>query len=105
MDTRTGPTLELLMARRERIRSLCRKYGVRSLQVFGSIARGEGGEGSDVDLLVRFSRPVGLFHLIRLERELSEVLGVPVDLVTERALSPYIRAQVLAASQVVYEGS
>jgi len=104
MDTRTGPTLDLLMAHRERIRFLCRKYGVRSLQVFGSVARGEGREGSDVDLLVRFSRPVGLLHLIRLERELSEVLGVPVDLVTEGALSPYIRARVLAGSQVVYEG-
>ena len=105
MDTRTGPTLDLLMAHREQIRSLCRKYGVRSLQVFGSVARGEGEEGSDVDLLVRFSRPVGLLHLVRLERELSEVLGVRVDLVTERALSPYIRVQVKAGSQVVYEGS
>ena len=100
-----SPTVELLMAHRDRISSLCRQYSVSSLQLFGSVARGEGTAGSDVDLLVRFSRPVGLFHLLRLERELSQMLGVPVDLVTERALSPYIREQVLAATQVVYEGS
>ena len=105
MHTRDAPTLDLLMAHQEQIRALCRKYGVRSLQVFGSVARGEGKEGSDVDLLVRFSRPVSLLHLIRLERELSEVLGARVDLVTERALSPYIRAQVIAASRVVYESA
>ena len=105
MNTQTGPTLDLLMAHQERIRSLCRRYDVYSLQVFGSVARGVGKEGSDVDLLVRFSRPVGLLHLIRFERELGEVLGSPVDLVTERALSPYIRTQVLAESRVVYESS
>ncbi len=105
MHTQDAPSLDLLMAHQEQIRALCRKYGVRSLQAFGSVVRGEGKEGSDIDLLVRFSRQVSLLHLIRLERELSEVLGVRVDLVTERALSPYIRAQVIAASQVVYEGA
>ncbi len=56
-------------------------------------------------MLVRFGRPVGLLHLVRLERELSELLGVPVDLVTEKALSPYIRSQVLSSARVLYEYS
>ncbi len=97
------PKLELLSAHREQIARLCRRYDVRSLKVFGSVARREAEPGSDVDLLVSFSRPVGLLHLVRLERELSDVLGVPVDLVTEKALSPYIRARVLADAKVVYE--
>jgi len=55
--------------------------GVRSLDMFGSVARGEAGPDSDVDLLVDFDKPIGLFHFFRVQRRLEEVLGCPVDLV------------------------
>ncbi|NPA27189.1 MAG: nucleotidyltransferase family protein [Chloroflexi bacterium] len=87
------------------IQELCRRYGVRSLRVFGSAARGTANSTSDIDLLVQFSRPVGLLHLVRLQRELTEVLGRPVDLVTEKALSPYIRPRALAEAQIIYESA
>jgi len=74
------------------------------MKVFGSVARGEAKAGSDVDIVVQFLRPTGLLQLVQLEHELSELLGVPVDLVTERALSPYIRSEVLSTAQVFYEG-
>ena len=87
----------------EAIAEICQRYHVRSLRIFGSVARGTAKRGSDVDVLVEFARPASLLDLVRLQRELSEVLGQPVDLVTEKALSPYIRPQVVSEAQVVYE--
>ena len=70
--------------------------GVRSLYLFGSTARGQEQPDSDVDLLVEFYRPVGLFDLTRLRIRLEEVLGRRVDLVPGDALKPRIREEVLA---------
>ena len=69
-------------------------YEPKKLGVFGSYARGENTMHSDLDLLVEFGLRINLFDLISLEQDLSESLGVKVDLVTERALSPYIRPYV-----------
>ena len=61
--------------------------GVKSLAVFGSVARGEAGPGSDLDLLVEFDRPIGLFHFIHVKDILKELLGgVEVDLVIRDAV-------------------
>lgn len=84
-------------ALRKELPDLRESYGVESLAVFGSAARGEAGPGSDVDLLVRFqSEPPGLFGFVRLERRLSEIIGLPVDLVMETALKPQLREKILA---------
>jgi len=72
-----------------------KEYHVQALGVFGSYARDEADERSDLDVLVEFERPIGLFAFIRLERELSEYLHVKVDLVSKAALKPYIRERVL----------
>jgi hypothetical protein len=69
--------------------------GVKSLALFGSVARDQVSADSDVDLLVTFDRPVGLFHFARVRRRLAEILGAPVDLVTEAALRPAMRDHVL----------
>ena len=87
-----------------RLTQLCRQYNVRTLKVFGSVARGEETEQSDIDLLVEFEHPVTLLQLISLERELSELFGRPVDLVTERALSPYLQDSVTASAREIYHG-
>jgi len=59
-----------------------RELGVKSLAVFGSTVRNEARPDSDIDLLVEFDRPIGLFHFLRVQERLSELLGsVPVDLV------------------------
>ena len=69
--------------------------GVSSLAVFGSVARGEDRGDSDVDLLVEFSRPIGLFHFAEVTLWLEDLLGRPVDLVMPDALKPRIRERVL----------
>lgn len=70
--------------------------------IFGSYARNEAGKTSDIDLLIRFKKPKSLFDLVSLESKLSKVLGRKVDLVTQRALHPYIRDNVLGDLQVIY---
>ena len=70
-------------------------FKVASISIFGSVARDEAGERSDVDLLVEFSEPVGLFHFVRLKRFLEQVLAARVDLVTPGALKAQLRDQIL----------
>jgi uncharacterized protein len=74
---------------------LADSYHVASLSLFGSVARGEARPDSDVDLLVEFSRPVGLFEFIGLQQRLDAILGCKVDLGTPRSLKPRIEEQVL----------
>lgn len=70
--------------------------GVRSLSLFGSVARNEATEGSDVDLLVDFDRPVGLFHFFRVQNRLEEILGCRVDLVMRDAVKRQLRERIFA---------
>jgi len=69
---------------------------VRSLDLFGSIARGDSGADSDVDLLVEFDRPVGLFQFFRVQRRLEAIVGRPVDLVMKDAIKRQLRTRILA---------
>lgn len=85
---------QILLLLKSRKRTL-KKYGVRSLSVFGSVARNRIRKHSDVDLLVEFNRPVGLFEFARLEIYLEKVLGREVDLVTPQALRKELRETIL----------
>lgn len=82
---------------------ICRKNDVAMVGVFGSQARGESNDQSDIDLLVRFATRKSLLAVIALERQLSDALERKVDLLTEAALSPYLRARILDDLQVIYE--
>jgi len=86
----------------EKVTEICRNNDITQLCLFGSFAHGEAREDSDVDLLVRFSRPKSLLTVVSIQRQLSDVLGRPVDLVTEPAISPYLRDRILNDLQVVY---
>jgi predicted nucleotidyltransferase len=70
--------------------------GVRSLELFGSVARGDAGPNSDVDLLVEFDKPVGLFHFFRVQRRLEEILGCRVDLVMREAVKRQLRERIFS---------
>ena len=71
------------------------QYGVKSLSLFGSVARDEATATSDVDLIVEFNRPIGYFGLFALQNHLEKILGCSVDLGTANSLKPRIRARVL----------
>jgi hypothetical protein len=70
------------------------KYHVKNIGVFGSVARGEETEKSDVDILVEFEKPIGFFEFIRLENYLSKILGRKVDLVTKKSVKPSIKEEI-----------
>ncbi len=83
--------------------NLCRENDVAKLEVFGSTARGEANDNSDVDLVVAFSKRKSLLALVSLERKMSAALGRKVDLLTEAAISPYLRDSIKRDLRVVYE--
>jgi uncharacterized protein len=80
----------------QKIAPILHAYGVTYAAVFGSHARGEETNESDLDLLITLRRPIGVFALARLKRELEEVIGRPVDLVTTNALSPHVSPYIRA---------
>lgn len=86
-----------------RLIEICRRNDVARLAVFGSVARGEFTDESDVDLLVEFSKRKSLLALVALERQLSAAIGRKVDLLTEAAISPYLRDRIKRDQRVIYE--
>ena len=70
------------------------EYPISELGIFGSYARGEQQPDSDLDILVAFEQPVTLFDLVRLENELTDELGIEVDLVTKDSLKPQVETRV-----------
>ena len=70
--------------------------GGRDVRVFGSVATGDDHEGSDIDLLFTMDRPLSLMQLAALERDVSQVVGCPVDLVPDTVLRPDLRDRILA---------
>ncbi|MBI5572209.1 MAG: nucleotidyltransferase family protein [Desulfomonile tiedjei] len=83
--------LPILTAHRDEIGRL----SVKSVALFGSVARDEAVPGSDIDILVEFSAPVGLLEFIRLKRFLEELFQCPVDLATPDALKDHVRERIL----------
>lgn len=71
----------------DEIGEIAARHGASNVRVFGSVARGDEDEGSDIDLLVDLDEQADLFSLVRLERELSDLLGVDVDVVPASAVS------------------
>jgi len=86
---------ELLKARGEEILTVCTKYGAYNVRVFGSVARSEADEQSDIDFLVELEPGRSLFDLGGLQYDLEQLLGCRVDVVTERGLKPRIRERAL----------
>ncbi len=85
----------VLKSKRQEIIETASKYGAKTVRVFGSVARGEAGPQSDLDLLVQLNPHHSLLDLIAIKQDLEDMLGCHVDVVTEAALSPYIREDVL----------
>ncbi|MFQ5612748.1 MAG: nucleotidyltransferase family protein [Anaerolineae bacterium] len=86
---------QLLKEKREEVLQIVASHGARSVWIFGSLARGEADSESDLDLLVKLDPGRSLLDIIAIKQDLEDLLGCDVDVVTEAAISPYIREQVL----------
>jgi predicted nucleotidyltransferase len=92
---------EALRLRRDALVELVNSRGASRLRVFGSVARGQDHDGSDVDLLVDMPIGASLLQLVGLQLELQDALGAHVDLCTERELHPMLRDRILAEARAV----
>ena len=86
---------KILREKRDQILTIARQYGARNVRIFGSIARGEGKRDSDLDVLVELEPGRSLLDIIAIKQDLEDLLNTKVDVVTEAAVSPYIRDEVL----------
>lgn len=92
----------MMVFNQQQIADFCKKNNIAFLGLFGSAARGDFKQNSDVDLLVQYGRPVGLFEHSRVALKLESLLGRHVDLVTDGALNKYIRNNVYRDLKPVY---
>jgi uncharacterized protein len=89
-------TLEEFKGKLEGIKPVLKsRYKVETIAIFGSYSRGEQTGKSDLDLLVSFSEPIGIYKFAEVEEFISSKLGIKVDLVEKGALLPMIKDQVL----------
>jgi len=103
MSAASAPALDGHQIDAAQLARVCERYGVAELSVFGSVARGDAGPDSDVDLLFALAPDTRLgFALFDLEDELTEVFGRPVDLLSKDSVHRLIRDEVLAQAKVLY---
>jgi len=90
---------------KRKIVPVLKEYGVRKAALFGSFARGEQGEDSDIDILVEFRDRENktLLDLVGLELELQDLLGRKVDVLTYQSINPLIRDNILEEQEIFYE--
>lgn len=88
----------------EQIESICKRFKVRELSLFGSIVKGDFRSDSDVDLLIEFEpdNTIGFMGLSSLQRKFSEIFSRNVDLVSKKGLNPVIREEVLTQRRIIY---
>ena len=88
-------TLKELQTKRDQILKLAQRHGAKDIRSFGSVAQGEESSKSDIDFLIKLELGRSLLDLIAFKQDLEELLGTKIDVVTERALSPYLKDEIL----------
>ncbi len=93
-----------IQLQKKKIESFCKKYHIVYLALFGSVLTSHFTKKSDVDVLVKFEKrhTPHLLNMVRMESELSDIIGYPVDLKTPNDLSPYFRDEVLNKARTIY---
>lgn len=86
---------QLLHEKRDEIRNIATRHGAYNIRIFGSVVRGQAGPDSDIDFLIDAGPKTSSWFPAGLILDLQEFLGRPVEVVTEKALNPYIREHVL----------
>jgi predicted nucleotidyltransferase len=90
---------EALATRRDQVIRIATACGARSVRVFGSVVKGLDRDGSDLDLLVDLPLGTSLLHIVGLQLDIEDALGVKVDLCTERELDPALKERILAEAR------
>ena len=86
----------------DKLVSILKKHGAKKIEIFGSYARGEQEETSDLDVIVEFEKRKSLLELVGIEQELEDALGIKVDLLTRASISPYLIERIEKESKVVF---
>ncbi|MEK7501601.1 MAG: nucleotidyltransferase family protein [Patescibacteria group bacterium] len=89
---------------KNKLQPIFKFYGIAYAAVFGSVSRGEDRPDSDVDILVRLGKPMGLFSYMKLIHAIEDLLGRKVDMVTEQSLNKFVRPYVIPELKTIYEG-
>lgn len=92
------PIKNLLQKKRNEITKIASRYGIQRIRLFGSAARNEEESASDIDLLVAFERGRSLLDLIGFKQEMEDLLGIKVDVVSEKGVSPYLKDQIFGGA-------
>ena len=90
-----------LASKRVQILALAAARGARRLRIFGSVARGEDHEGSDLDLLIDMPAGSSLLQIVGLQQDIEDALGMRIDLCTERELHPSLRRRILSEARAL----
>ncbi|MBA4741615.1 MAG: nucleotidyltransferase family protein [Azoarcus sp.] len=93
--------LDQLVSRRDELARLAERHHASNLRVFGSVARGEEREDSDVDLLVDFGSEASLLDQVGLQADFERVLGRRVDIVTPNGVSPFLRERIVREARPI----
>jgi len=86
----------------KKLASLLRDRGAVKVAVFGSYVKGKEKPDSDIDVIVEFAERKSLLELVKIEREVTEGLGIRVDLLTEKSISPYMIDSIKREMKVIY---
>ncbi len=86
----------------KKLANLLKERGASKVAVFGSYLKDKENPGSDIDVIVEFIERKTLLDLVRIEREVSEALGIKVDLLTEKSISPYMIDSIKNEMRVIY---
>jgi predicted nucleotidyltransferase len=92
---------DLIRDKGKEILRVSHQHGARRVRIFGSAARGQATETSDLDILVEMETGSSLLDIVAIQQDLEDLLGCKVDVVTESALSPYIREDVLKEARTL----
>ena len=91
----------LLHRHKKEIHRIARHHGAIHIRVFGSVARGEAGPESDLDILIELEPGRSLLDQVGFMQDLEELLGIPVHVVVEGGISPHLRDRILATAEVL----
>ena len=92
-------TVQSVASHRDEILRIAARYGVRRVRLFGSVSRGDARPDSDIDLLVELAPGRSLLDQVGFQQDVEELLGLPVDVVVEGGISPYLEASILNEAQ------